>query len=453
MLPRLYIARNLLREDGVIFVSCDDNEVHNLRLLMNEVFGEENFIDCIVWKKRYGGGAKEKYLVTVHEYVLFYARSINSLPTIEVETSQESIDRYYTLKDENHEVRGAYRTHPLEATKSMGHRPNLVFPISAPDGTIIHPKRQWLWSRERVESAIKSGELAFLKDKDGGWSVHSKQYLRDEMGQQRTAKAFSLIDDVFTQHGTNEIIELFGDAQIFSFPKPTRFLEKILDIGLNGDSDALVMDFFSGSASFFHAVAEKNFKDNGSRKAILVQLPETTEDGSAARDAGFCAISEISRERMRRVLDRHTEGDGLLKSGEAFFGFKSFLLSPSNFKQWRGDGIDTPEQLAEQMHMFAKAEKEGAQVEDMLYELLLKFGQELTTPIETLDVAGVAVFAIHERQMLFVLEPFMQAMIEPLVQLKPREIIAIDGVFNDSDMLKTNLDLQCRDAGIRFTCL
>ncbi len=134
-------------------------------------------------------------------------------------------------------------------------------------------------------------------------------------------------------------------------------------------------------------------------------------------------------------------------------GFKSFRLAPSNFKQWRGDGIDTPEQLAEQMQMFAKSEKEGAQVEDILCELLLKFGQELTAPVETLDVAGGRVFAIHQRKMLFVLEPFAEAMIQPLVDMKPREIIAIDGVFHDSDTLKTNLDLQCRDAGIKFTCL
>jgi adenine-specific DNA-methyltransferase len=134
-------------------------------------------------------------------------------------------------------------------------------------------------------------------------------------------------------------------------------------------------------------------------------------------------------------------------------GLKSFLLAPSNFKQWRGDGIDTPEQLGEQILLFAKSEKQGAQVEDMFYELLLKFGQELTTPIETLEVAGGKIFAIHDRKMLFILESFTEAMIIPLLEMKPREIIVIDGVFNDSDMLKSNLELQCRDAGIRFTCL
>ena len=396
MLPRLYIARNLLREDGVIFVSCDDNEVHNLRCLMNEVFGEENFIDCIVWKKRYGGGAKEKFLVTVHEYVLLYGRSKASLPSIEIDTSQESIDRYYTLTDENAKTRGPYRTHPLEATKSMEDRPNLVFPIQAPDDTWIKPKRQWLWSRERVESSVKNGELAFLKDKDGNWSVHSKQYLRDEAGQTRMAKVFSLIDDVYTQHGTNEIIELFNEAQIFSFPKPTKFLERLIDIGIGDNKDALIVDFFSGSASTFQAAVQKNSADGGSRKVVLVQLPETIEPESVAYKAGFHNIPDISRERMRRVISRQVSGGDLLAiESNKSLGFKSFLLTPSNFKQWRGDGIDTPEQLAEQIQMFAKSEKDGAEVEHILYELLLKFGQELTTQVEILDMADGKIFALN----------------------------------------------------------
>jgi adenine-specific DNA-methyltransferase len=153
------------------------------------------------------------------------------------------------------------------------------------------------------------------------------------------------------------------------------------------------------------------------------------------------------------VIDSVKAEADLATSTPANLGFKSFRLAPSNFKQWRGDSIDTAEQLAEQIQLFAKSEKEGAQVEDMLYELLLKFGQELTMPIEALAVGGGKVFAIQERKMLFVLESFTEAMIQPLVDMKPREIIARDGVFNDSDMLKSNLDLQCRDAKIKFTCL
>jgi len=222
---------------------------------------------------------------------------------------------------------------------------------------------------------------------------------------------------------------------------------------MGDDESGLVVDFFAGSASTAEAVLRLNAKEGGSRRVMSVQLPEPCDEKSAAYKAGYKTIAEVSRERIRRVVEQLRTNADLASPLPENLGFKSFLLSPSNFKQWRGDGIDTPEQLAEQMLMFAKSEKEGAAVEHMLYELLLKFGQELTTPVETLDVASGKVFAIHGRKMLFVLESFTDAMIQPLVDMKPREIIAIDGVFLDSDPLKSNLDLQCRDAGIKFTCL
>ena len=243
--PRLKLSKNLLSPDGMIFISIDDCEITNLRKICDEIFGEENFVDVIIWKKRYGGGAKEKYLVSVHEYILVYAKNLNELPEIVIPTSEETIDRYYKLKDANFNIRGAYRTHPLEATKSMGERRNLVFPIPCPDGSTVMPKRQWLWSRERVQEALEKNEIEFLKDKEGGWSAHSKQYLKDENGEVRGSKAFSLIDDIYTQHGTNEIIDLFGDAQTFSFPKPTGLIKRLIDIGAD-DENALVLDFFSG---------------------------------------------------------------------------------------------------------------------------------------------------------------------------------------------------------------
>jgi adenine-specific DNA-methyltransferase len=190
MYPRLFLARNLLREDGIIFISIDDHEVENLRKLCNEVFGEENFIDTIVWKKRYGGGAKEKYLVTVHEYILMYAKNKDEVGNLFVPLSQESIERYYKNKDDNFAERGPYRMHPLESMASFGERKNLVFPIQAPDGTQVTPKRQWRWSRERVAKATALGELAFIKDKHGAWSVHTKQYLKDN-GENRETKFFS----------------------------------------------------------------------------------------------------------------------------------------------------------------------------------------------------------------------------------------------------------------------
>lgn len=448
MLPRLYIARNLLREDGVIFVSCDDNEVHNLRCLMNEIFGEENFVAQNIWKKSYGGGSKVKHVVVLHEYVLCYARVKERLGAIELPPDPKVL-KYYKFRDEKFEIRGPYRLQPL-ATTSMDERENLRFPIIH-EGKEIWPEKQWQWSQDRVIAAQKNGELSIARVK-GAWSVNYKQYLRDEDGVERGAKPFSVLEGPYTQTGTDEIKELFGDGKVFPYPKPKGLVRHFLNF-IHDDPNALVLDFFAGSCPTAHALIEWEAGTNSNRRFICVQLPEPTEEGSEAKAAGFNTIAEIGRLRISKAIDSVKAKADLATASLESLGFKYFQLAPSNFKQWRGDDIETGEQLAEQIQLFAKSEKEGATAEDMLYELLLKFGQELTTPIETLEVAGGKVFAIHDNQMLFVLEPFTLQMIVPLVEMKPREIIAIDGVFNDSDMLKSNLDLQCRDAGIRFTCV
>lgn len=294
MYPRLKLLKDLLKDDGVIFVSIDDNEVHNLRQLMNDIFGEENFIDNIIWKKRYGGGAKEKYLISVHEYVLFYAKNIKKLPSINVPTTEESVERYYKYKDEKFNTRGPYRTHPLEATKSMGERKNLVFPIIGPDGVKIMPKRQWLWSKDRAYKALKDNDLYFMKSKDGKWTAHTKQYLKDENGETRTGKVFSLIDNVFTQHGTNEILNLFGDAHSFPFPKPSDLIKQLLKIGLPVKSNDLILDSFAGSGTTGQAVLELNKEDGGNRKFILVEL-----ERNIAKD--------ITAKRLKKVIEGYDE--------------------------------------------------------------------------------------------------------------------------------------------------
>jgi adenine-specific DNA-methyltransferase len=217
------------------------------------------------------------------------------------------------------------------------------------------------------------------------------------------------------------------------------------------EPEDIFLDFFAGCGSSFDAIVRLNQADGGSRRIILIQLPEPTVVGSEAEKGGFTTISDICRERMRRVLSKL---DSDLLSDEAPpIGFKSLKLSPSNFRQWRGDGIVSPEELGEQIEFFVRSEKDGANVDDVLYELLLKFGQDLTTPVESITVAGIRVFAIRDRQMLFVLEGFREPMIDAVLEMKPREVIALDSVFRDSDELKTNFDLQCRDAGVKFTCI
>ena len=408
MLPRLYIARNLLREDGVIFVSCDDNEVHNLRCLMNEVFGEENFIAEHVWKKSYGGGSKVKHVVVLHEYVLCYARVKERLGAIELPPDPKVL-KYYKFKDEKFEVRGPFRLQPL-ATASMDERENLRFPI-VHEGDEIWPEKQWQWSQDRVLAAQANHELSIARAK-GSWSVNYKQYLRDEDGVERGAKPFSVLDGPYTQTGTDEIKHLFGDGKVFPFPKPKGLIRHFLTF-IHDDPNALILDFFAGSCPTAHALLEWNAETASNRRLVCVQLPETTEENSEARAAGFDTIADIGRSRIRKAIEAVGIAADLVTGPMSGLGFRSFVLAPSNFKQWRGDGIDTPEQLAAQMEAFTRAEKDGAEVEHMLYELLLKFGQELTTPVEVLTLAGGKVFAIHERRMLYVLEFFTALQTRP----------------------------------------
>ena len=447
MYPRLFLARNLLTEDGVIFVSIDDNEVHNLRLLMNEVFGEENFVDCIIWKKRYGGGAKEKYLVSLHEYVLVYAKSLVDLPEIFIPLSQKSIERYYKLKDQNVVRRGPYRTHPLEATKSMGERKNLIYPIPAPDGTEIMPKRQWLWGKERALKALKDCELEFLKDKDGNWSVHTKQYLKDENGAIRKDKAFSIVDDVYTQHGTNEVIDLFGNAQIFPFPKPTAFMKFLTNIGVQ-DKTGIILDFFSGSCTIAHSVLELNKEDSGNRKFIMVQLPEKCDEKPEAYKAGYKTIAEIGKERIRRVIKKtKEEEESKLDFGEKKqdLGFKVFKLQESNFKIWRTQ-VENEEELLKQMQLHTDPVDEHAETENILYELLLKSGVPLTAKIDEKK----RYYLVNDGEIVLMLEKVDEKIIKAVIAKKPKKVLTLDRLFKNNDQLKTNTALQMKDAEIDF---
>ncbi|MBS3918729.1 MAG: site-specific DNA-methyltransferase [Deltaproteobacteria bacterium] len=447
MYPRLYLARNLLREDGVIFISIDDFEFDNLKKLCDEIFGEENFVENIIWKKRYGGGAKEKHLVSVHEYIVVYSRNIEVLGALFIPLSKESIDRYYTEKDENFDKRGPYRTHPLEATKSMGERKNLVFPIPAPDGTKVMPKRQWLWSKERVEEALTKSEIAFLKDKDGNWSIHPKQYLRDENGSLRQGKAFSIIDEVFTQHGTNEIIELFGDAHVFPFPKPSRLLIPLLNLALTTD-DFMILDFFCGSGTTAQAVLDLNKQDGGNRKFILVQLPEPTgrED--------YPTIADICKERVRRVikkLNAEDEGKLLLDgSQKPDRGFKVFKLAESNFKTWNAN-VPTGDvaTLKKQLELHINHIRDARTPEDILYEILLKSGFPLTTPLEKIIIEGKTVFSAAGRALFICLErELTMELICAMADQKPERVVCLDEGFAGNDQLKANVVQIFKNKGV-----
>jgi adenine-specific DNA-methyltransferase len=447
MYPRLFLARNLLREDGVIFISIDDAEQSNLKKICDEIFGEENFIDNIIWKKRYGGGDKEKYLISLQEYALMYAKNEQELNNIYIPLSEESIKRYYKTKDVNYELRGPYRTHPLEATKSMGERKNLVFAIPGPDGQLIYPKRQWLWGKERVQNALENNELEFIKGKNSEWTVHTKQYLKDECGNIRQGKAFSIIDDVFTQHGTNEIINLFGSAQYFSFPKPSTMIQKLVSIGTENTGKEIVLDFFSGSCSSAHAVMKLNNEDGGNRKFIMVQLPEPCDESSDAYRAGLKTIADIGKERIRRVINKIKEEseqqsvDSLLKEEDKHqdLGFKVFKLASSNFKKWNKTTEDSDEDIIKSLDEILDNIIDGRSQEDQLYEILIKNGFPPTEKIEKLSLSGKDVFSVVDGMMLICLEEELtHDVVKAMADMQPSRVVCLDTAFENNDQLKTN---------------
>lgn len=317
MYPRLRLARNLLTEDGVIFISIDDNEIHNLRALTNEIFGEENFMEQFVWKKSYGGGAKSKHVVNLHEYILFYAKNKENIGVIELPPNDDVL-KYYKWEDDKKELRGPFRKQPL-ATNSMDERPNLRYSIPY-NGEEIWPEKQWQWSKERTFEALKNDELVITKKKDG-WTVDYKQYLRDENGEVRGSKPYSVLDGPYTQQGTSEIEELFGNGKVFTFPKPTALLQFLIQFV---DKNALVLDFFAGSCSTAHAILNMNSLDQGARKFILVQIPEIIDEDSVAGLHGYKTITKIGIDRIKKAISKFN-----FKGG-----FSVFKLTTSNYKNW-----------------------------------------------------------------------------------------------------------------------
>ena len=286
MMPRLKLLRELLRDDGVIFISIDDNEVHHLRMLMDEVFGEGNLVQEIVWKNKYGPGAMTKAYGNVHEYILCYSK--NPIDSVEAPLSEDEMENYKT-RDDKFEKRGGYITQPL-MTRSKDDRPNLVYPLKY-EGKTIMPDKQWIWERKRLERAIKNNEVVFNKDdQTGKWSVRFKQYLKDENGIIRKGKPISVSIGPFNQEGSWEIEELFGDKTIFNNPKPSALVKKLLSIQVNGkpNKDSIILDSFAGSGTTAHAVMALNKEDGGKRKFILIECEEYAD--------------KITAERVRRVI-------------------------------------------------------------------------------------------------------------------------------------------------------
>lgn len=293
MYPRIKLLHKLLKDDGLIFMSLDDNEAVYAKMVLDEIFGNRNFIQQIIWKNKYGPGAMTKGFGNIHEYIFCYSKK--PIYSIEANLSEEEQAKY-KLKDKYYNIRGGYITQPL-ATKSKDDRPNLVYPINF-KGVDIFPDKQWIWSKDRMQNAMDK-EWLQINEKDGNYSVRFKQYLRDENGKMRKGKPISIMVGPYNQDGTSEMVEIFGSKK-FDNPKPSKLVEYLFSMIVNGNEDTsgIYLDSFSGSGTTAHAVLNLNKQDGGNRTFICIEMMEYAEN--------------ITAERVKRIIKGYvtTEGTG-----------------------------------------------------------------------------------------------------------------------------------------------
>lgn len=454
MMPRLYLAKALLREDGVIFVSIDDNEVHNLRLLMNEIFGEENFVASIVWQKRTSPDARYN-MGAAHDYVLVYGNFLDLLkPTLnKVALTSERASEY---KNPDADPRGPWAS--VDITGQTGHATSSQFyKITTPSGVEYDPPvgRCWALAKQTFEELCKDNRIWFGTDGD---SRPRKKIFLSEVDGVNSWTWWSNTEVGHNQEASKEIKDLLGSADIFTNPKPVRLLKQMQ--GIATQKDDIILDFFAGSATTAHAVMQLNKEDGGHRKYICVQLPELCDEKSEAYRAGYQTIAEIGKERIRRAgtkIRKEVEAEQAKQKEQLEFeedqaiempdlGFKVFKLSESNFKQWREIKGSNKEEWKQQALDFINPVAENATTDNMVYELLLKSGKSLNSTIEHRN----GFYAINGKELILMLETATQEVVDAIRAEHPQKVIALDNLFEGNDQLKTNTALQMRNAGVEF---
>ena len=468
--PRLFLARNLLRDDGVIFVSIDDNEVHNLRMVMNEIFGEENFVEAITWNKRIP--KNDKGIGNIHEYVLIYVvnssirhefhmpkeglEEINKLlvklkrkaiPLAEAEQelrklySKKGYDRGITLYDaldKDYRLWGKINVSWPNA-ETFGPRYDILHPVTKVPVKV--PDRGWRWKKETFDSLLDYDNCEELYD--GTFRCGRIWFDKDENTQPSSIKYLDEVENLLLRSiisqksdGGVEVEKLFGTKNIMSYPKPTSLLKLLLS-SISQDND-IVLDFFAGSCTTAHTVLQLNAEDGGNRQFICIQMPEPCEEKSEAYKAGYKTIADIGKERIRRVI----------KNDDLKDGFKVFKLQKSNFKTWRGDQIRDEKELEKQLKIHITPLVEGAETENILYELLLKSGLSLTAEIENKGNWFLA--RDMDTTIALALESIDKATINTILAANPQSVITLDTLFRNNDQLKTNTALLMEDNGIEF---
>ena len=384
--PRLKLAKDLLSDDGVIFISIDDNEVENLIKLCNEVFAENNFVSTLVWQKK-TGASDAKGIATITENIVIYAKNQEFFNSTFTKNSESYDINRYKYQDEFYEERGPYYIDNLDRG-GLSYSDSLNYEIICPDGTVTYPNGRkeyvndgwiWKWSKQKIEWARKNKFIEFRKTdkKDSGWSVCYKNYLKvDNEGKpiERAAPHKNLITDVLNANAASIMKTLFNTNNYFNYSKPVELIGKL--IGFVKLENEYILDFFSGSATTAHAVMQLNAEDGGHRKFIMVQLPEVTDEKSEAYKAGYKNICEIGKERIRRATKKIVEENPETKFDG---GFRVLKCDSSNMK----DVYYNPAEY--EQSLFTSLEdniKEDRTPEDLLFQVMLDLGILLSSKIQ-----------------------------------------------------------------------
>lgn len=440
MYPRLRLAANLLRDDGVIFISIDDNEVTNLTRLCNEVFGEENHMITLIWHRRQMADSRNQDKAsTDHEYVLVYKKSDAVLRGREIDKSKYS--------NPDNDPRGPWFSADLTGLADKEHRPNLHYDVQNPETGIVYPPnptRGWSCSRDTMQRLINEGRILWPSKPTG--RPRQKKFLSD-VGQTETSFS-SMLDVGFTTEGTRILQELF-DGKVFSYPKPVSLIQTLIEQGSSDDD--IVLDFFAGSSTTAQAVMQQNIKDQKSRKFILVQLPEQTGLDS------YPTICEIGKERIRRagkkILEEHTQVTMEEANYPLDVGFRVFKLDTSNLETWDATPIENEQLdlLYQRMNSMIHRVKPERTDLDMIYEIMLKLGVPLTYSVTPFTVNNKTVYGVGDDCLLLVClaENVRPEDVEQMTEYAPAKIIISRDSFAD-DTSMSNAYYILRDRGIEL---
>ncbi|MFA5182443.1 MAG: site-specific DNA-methyltransferase [Syntrophales bacterium] len=470
MYPRLFLARNLLRNDGVIFISIDDTEASNLRQQLDELFGTENFLGCISVVSNWKGRSDDKHFATAHNFLFVYSRG--SFQTQGVPIPEEYWDDYPHVDSKGKRYR-LIGLRKRGAGARREDRPNMYFPIYVDPQTCnvslemsqkfsieVLPRLadgvdgRWRWGIDTVRDRCEELTASQVGRNDR-WDVFQIDYSENEQGLKRIKpKTFWMGAEFSNEAGTLEVKKLMGKG-IFDTPKPTTLIRYMCEQALK--EGEIILDFFCGSSTTAHAVLDMNREDKVNRKFIMVQLPEPTDENSEAHKAGYKTIADIGKERIRRVIvkikDEREKIIDLFSDDkpQLDLGFKVFKLRPSNFKLWDGDVAKDEEAIEKQIELFVEHINPQSSQEDILYEILLKSGFPLTTKIEKTVLAERDVFRIADGSMLICLENDLTLeVIKAMAEIKPVRVVCLDEGFKGNDQLKTNAVQIMKTRNITF---